>query len=590
MRINGEYHRTIERRGETVWILDQRVLPHRVVWQKLCSLQDAVAAIRDMAVRGAGLIGATAAWGMWLAAKEAAHCAPAEFDAAMDDAAGHLTAARPTAGNLARAVHRQMTAMEGELSVEDKVRAALLTATAIADEDAAFCRHIGRHGLALIRAAHEAKLARGEEAVVNVLTHCNAGWLAFVDHGSALSPIYAAVDAGIPVHVWVDETRPRNQGAGLTAFELAAHNVSHHLVTDNAGGHLMQHGMVDMVFVGADRVTRRGDAANKIGTYLKALAAHDNHVPFYVVFPSSTFDFSMRDGVAEIPVEERSQDEVRLMTGALPDNTLAAVRVCPEATPARNFGFDVTPARLITGLLTERGLCPATEAGICELFPEAEAGADRLSSRADDVTDAQDGVVKFQAAHSVCDLPAALSHHVARLAKARAGLHDAGLVGLSGGIGFGNLSCRIPLAFGSFLVTGTGTGAPRELGAADFAVVEASFPTENYLLSSGPVRPSSESMTHAAIYAAREDIGCVIHVHSRDLFARLMARETPRTPENVAYGTPAMALAVAKLAEELPGEGVVVTPGHQDGVFAFGGDPARVTARLLALLAGEEIR
>jgi len=205
---------------------------------------------------------------------------------------------------------------------------------------------------------------------VNILTHCNAGWLAFVDYGSALSPIFAAHDAGLPVHVWVDETRPRNQGASLTAWELASHGVPHSLITDNAGGHLMQHGMVDIVFTGADRVTRNGDAANKIGTYLKALAAQDNDVPFYVAFPSSTFDFSLNDGISQIPIEERSGEEVRMVFGKLADGSVTSVQICPDKTLARNWGFDVTPARLITGLLCERGICSATESGILELFPE----------------------------------------------------------------------------------------------------------------------------------------------------------------------------------------------------------------------------
>ena len=246
---------------------------------------------------------------------------------------------------------------------------AFLTAGEIADEDAEFCRRIGTHGATII----EAIAAKKPGETVNILTHCNAGWLAFVDYGSALSPIYAAHDAGIKVHVWVDETRPRNQGASLTAWELSRHGVPHSLIADNVGGHLMQHGMVDMVITGADRVTRCGDAANKIGTYLKACAAKDNGVPFYVALPSSTFDFTMRDGVAEIPIEERSGEEVRLMMGKLANGEIATVQICPDETPARNWGFDVTPARLITGLICERGICPATESGVLTLFPEQSA-------------------------------------------------------------------------------------------------------------------------------------------------------------------------------------------------------------------------
>ena len=247
---------------------------------------------------------------------------------------------------------------------------------AIADEDAEACKRIGEHGKTLLEAL-AAKKANG--APVNILTHCNAGWLAFVDYGSALSPVYAAHNAGLPVHVWVDETRPRNQGASLTAWELSRHGVPHALIADNAGGHLMQHGQVDIVIVGADRVTRRGDAANKIGTYLKALAAHDNGVPFYVALPSSTFDFSLDDGVAEIPIEERGAAEVRIMSGKTPDGSVLDVQICPDETPARNWAFDVTPNRLITGLISERGVCQATQEGIDSLYPES-AGTARHDS------------------------------------------------------------------------------------------------------------------------------------------------------------------------------------------------------------------
>ena len=251
-------------------------------------------------------------------------------------------------------------------AVEAKIESAFRTAGEIADEDAAFCRRIGEHGLKIIREIS----ARKHGAPVNILTHCNAGWLAFVDYGSATAPIYAAHDAGIPVHVWVDETRPRNQGASLTAWELGRHGVPHHLIVDNAGGHLMQHGLVDLVLVGSDRVTRNGDVANKIGTYLKALAARDNGVPFYVALPSSTFDFAMRDGVRNIPIEERAEAEVRHVAGRAADGSAAEVLICPETTPAKNYGFDVTPARLVTKLICERGVCDASEAGILSLFPE----------------------------------------------------------------------------------------------------------------------------------------------------------------------------------------------------------------------------
>lgn len=366
MNVEGRHYRTIWTEGsgadETLFIIDQTALPHEFRVKSLHSVDDVCRAIRDMWVRGAGLIGATAAWGVWVAARTA----PAEdFSGFMERSMEALRSTRPTAGNLVWALERQKKAMAG-LSGPEAAEAAHAEAQAIADEDAEFCRRIGRHGLRLIEEA----AARHPGRPVNILTHCNAGWLAFVDYGSALSPIYAAFDAGISVHVWVDETRPRNQGASLTAWELGRHGVPHDLIADNAGGHLMQHGMVDLVITGADRVTRCGDAANKIGTYLKALAAADNHVPFYVALPSSTFDFSLRDGVRDIPIEERNADEVRVMSGMSEAGRVESVRICPADTSARNWAFDVTPARLITGLITERGVCEASEAGIISLYPE----------------------------------------------------------------------------------------------------------------------------------------------------------------------------------------------------------------------------
>ena len=366
MNVDGRHYRTIWTEGEgedeTLFIIDQTALPHEFRVKALRTVDDVCRAIHDMWVRGAGLIGATAAWGAWVAARTAPEGDFAGFMARSMEA---LRLTRPTASNLAWALERQKRALAGR-SGREAVLAAHAEAKAVADEDAEFCRRIGTHGLRLIEEA----AARHPGRPVNILTHCNAGWLAFVDYGSALSPVYAAFDAGIPVHVWVDETRPRNQGASLTAWELGRHGVPHDLIADNAGGHLMQHGMVDMVITGADRVTRCGDAANKIGTYLKALAAADNNVPFYVALPSSTFDFSLRDGVRDIPIEERNADEVRVMTGLADDGCVTSVRICPAGTSARNWAFDVTPARLIAGLITERGVCEASEQGILSLYPE----------------------------------------------------------------------------------------------------------------------------------------------------------------------------------------------------------------------------
>lgn len=351
--------RTVWFEAGRVHILDQRLLPWRVEVAALGSVAEVAAAIRDMAVRGAGCIGATAGYGMALAAVEAG-----DWDE-LQRLAQLLKATRPTAVNLAWAVDRQLAAIR-TTGWEARVEVARATAEAIADEDVAACAAIGRHGLELLRCL----AARSPERPLNILTHCNAGWLAFVDIGSATAPIYAAHAAGLPVHVWVDETRPRNQGARLTAWELGARGVPHTVIADNSGGHLMQRGLVDVVITGADRVTRAGDVANKIGTYLKALAARDNGLPFYVALPSSTFDGSLDDGLTGIPIEQRDGDELAWMEGITADGELERVRVLPEGWAVRNDAFDVTPARLVTGLITERGVCAAVPAAIRSLFPE----------------------------------------------------------------------------------------------------------------------------------------------------------------------------------------------------------------------------
>jgi len=366
MKVNGQSTRTIwVKNGDPsqIEIIDQRRLPHEFVTMTLTTVEDVRAAIADMAIRGAGLIGATAGFGMSIAAQTAR---PSFFEEDLQKAAKILIESRPTASNLAWAVNRQLLAISKASSVEEKVKVAIAEAQIIADEDAASCKSIGQHVLPYLKELSEKKNGKP----LNILTHCNAGWLAFVDYGSATSPIYAAHEAGIPLHVWVDETRPRNQGASLTAWELGQQGVDHHLIVDNAGGHLMQHGEVDLVIVGTDRVTRGGDVANKIGTYLKALAAKDNNIPFYVALPSSTLDFEMLDGVKEIPIEERDQDEVRKIWGKTDAGDLLSVEICPSITPATNHGFDVTPARLVSALWTERGPCEANEAAITKLFSD----------------------------------------------------------------------------------------------------------------------------------------------------------------------------------------------------------------------------
>jgi methylthioribose-1-phosphate isomerase len=349
MRINGTPYRTIwpTADNQAVEIIDQTKLPHVFATLRLNTMHGAERAIKDMQVRGAPLIGVTAAYGVALAMRRNAS------DAALTEACSALLAARPTAVNLRWGVEK-MRALLAPLPESERAAAAWIEAARIADEDVAINASIGKHGGELIRAIHQKK-----NATVNILTHCNAGWLATVDWGTALAPVYTAFDEGIPLHVWVDETRPRNQGASLTAWELGQHGVPHTVIVDNAGGHLMQHGMVDMAIVGTDRVTARGDVCNKIGTYLKALAAHDNGVPFYVALPTPTIDWTLQDGVKEIPIEERAQEEVTHIAGLCGDGQVRTVQVTPQGSRAANYGFDVTPARLVTGLITERGVVKA---------------------------------------------------------------------------------------------------------------------------------------------------------------------------------------------------------------------------------------
>jgi methylthioribose-1-phosphate isomerase len=366
MNVNGKHFRTLwvkESNLEVIQIIDQRYLPHKFVIEDLKTVNDVVKAIKDMHVRGAGLIGATAGYGMYLATLEAPK--DISFENFLTLAGEKLLNSRPTAVNLSWAVQKQFKAIRQVNIPTEKIDVAYRTAAEIADEDADCCRDIGQHGLELIEAISKKKGGK----TVNVLTHCNAGWLAFVDFGSALSPVYAAFDKGIDVHVWVDETRPRNQGASLTAWELGQHQVPHTIIPDNVGGHLMQHNLVDMVIVGSDRTTSTGDVANKVGTYLKALAAKDNQVPFYAALPSSSIDWEMEDGVKEIPIEERGAEEVKYIEG-LCDGEIKKVLLTPENSKATNYAFDVTPAKLITGIITERGICKPNKASILNMFPE----------------------------------------------------------------------------------------------------------------------------------------------------------------------------------------------------------------------------
>ncbi len=369
MKVDGKPWRTIwlEPDGWSVGVIDQTRLPHRFETKRLTTLAEAAQAIAGMVIRGAPLIGATAAYGLALALRAD------PSDEALERAYAALLATRPTAVNLRWALDEMVAAVRNQPR-EKRLAAAYARAGAIAEEDVATNRALGRHGAALI----EEIAARRNGAPVNILTHCNAGWLAAVDVGTALAPVYTAHDAGVPVHVWVDETRPRNQGASLTAWELVHHGVPHRVVADNTGGHLMQRGLVDMAIVGADRVTANGDVCNKIGTYLKALAARDTGVPFYIGLPSPTIDFTLREG-GDIPIEERGGDEVATMTGETADGRIETVRVVPRGSAVANYAFDVTPARLVTGLITERGVLAATREALARAFPERASGESRTA-------------------------------------------------------------------------------------------------------------------------------------------------------------------------------------------------------------------
>ena len=365
MKVNGKSTRTIwlDSDGKSVGIIDQTLLPHQYAIVRLTNLEEAAHAIKSMQVRGAPLIGAAAAYGVWLALL---HDTSDDY---LERACATLAATRPTAINLKWALDEMLAAVRNRPRAE-RAAAALKRAQEINEEDIAINRAIGSHGLALIEEIAATK-KKGER--VNVLTHCNAGWLATVDWGTATSPIYQAFDKGIPIHVYADETRPRNQGASLTAWELGHHGVPHTVIPDNTGGHLMQHGMVDLVIVGTDRTTAEGDVCNKIGTYLKALAARDNGVPFYVALPSPTIDFTVSDGVSEIPIEQRGPEEVATMTGKTKDGRIETVQVVPDGSPVANYAFDVTPARLVTGLITERGVIAANRESLAKAFPERVA-------------------------------------------------------------------------------------------------------------------------------------------------------------------------------------------------------------------------
>jgi methylthioribose-1-phosphate isomerase len=467
VKIEGVPYRSIflDEDGWSLRIVDQTVLPHDFRTLRIADLEGMAAAIAGMHVRGAPLLGVAAAYGLALALRSDAS------DASLERACGILLATRPTAVNLRWALDRVREAVV-PLPPGERAGAAFDVAGAIAEEDVERNRRIGEHGLGLVREA----AARRPGHPVRILTHCNAGWLATVDWGTATAPIYMAHDQGVPVHVWVDETRPRNQGASLTAWELGRHGVPHTVIVDNAGGHLMQRGQVDLCLVGADRITAAGDVVNKIGTYLKALAANDNGVLFYVAAPSSSVDWTLSDG-ADVPIEERAGDEVARMTGRAEDGRAVSVRVVPEGSPVANPGFDVTPARLVTALVTERGVTGASREGLARLFPERARGA-VSRARPADVRDVRAAVLR-----------------AARKMSVR---------GLSRGTS-GNVSARVA---DGMVVTPSALRYD-EMVERDLAVLSL----EGRVLD-GERKPSSEWPLHAAVYRARPDVGAIVHAHA----------------------------------------------------------------------------
>lgn len=481
MKIDGVAHRTIwlAEDGWRVCVIDQTRLPFRFEVATLANVDEAAHAIRAMIVRGAPLIGATAAYGVALAARADAS------DAALAAAYAQLLATRPTAVNLAWALD-DLRAHLAPLPVQARAAAAYARAAQLCDADVACNRAIGEHGAQLLRHLWKQRAAAGAQQL-HVLTHCNAGWLATVDWGTALAPIYAAHDEGLPVHVWVDETRPRNQGASLTAWELGQHGVPHTVIADNAGGHLMQHGMVDVVLVGTDRTTATGDVCNKIGTYLKALAAKESGVPFYVAAPSSSIDWRLSDGVREIPIEERSAREQTHLSGRSAAGELVEVQVTPDGSAAKNFAFDVTPARFVTGVITERGVAAASRAGLAALFPE-----------------------RAQRAGAATSAPAAtLDDHPLRLQlieTCRALRHSGLTFGTSG-----NVSLRRDAT--SFLVSPTGVDYDT-LAPEDLPVVQLGGDASSEPSWSGAKAPSSEWRFHRDLLRARPEAFAIVHTHS----------------------------------------------------------------------------
>ncbi|MBI1978097.1 MAG: S-methyl-5-thioribose-1-phosphate isomerase [Candidatus Omnitrophica bacterium] len=556
--------------SKTIQIIDQRFLPHQFVVEEIKTVQEMASAIRDMHLRGAPLIGVGAAFGIYLATLRAPQ--NQTFDAFLEESAQTLVATRPTAVNLKRGVEHVLTAVKTARSYAEKIQAACVAAQKMAAEDVKICRNIGRHGLTLIQELANKKQGKP----VHILTHCNAGWLACVEWGTATSAIYQAFEQGIPIHVWVDETRPRIQGASLTAWEMAERGIPHTVITDSTSGHLMQRGLVDMVIVGTDRTTRSGDVANKIGTYMVALAAKENRVPFYVAVPSTSIDWELDDGVRQIPIEERSAEEVTHIQG-FSEGQIKKVRITPEVSQAVNYAFDVTPRHLVTGLITERGIAQASREGLIELFPEHNQSVPGTATKKgtdyslSPFSAADEGVIKFNC-EWIRSEPIQLAE-LQTLNAYRKKLFDLGLIGVyPDGVGFGNLSVRLGQTK-EFVISGTQTGGLPELTGEHYVrILDYSF-SKNWVRCQGSAQASSESLTHAMIYELDSSIGAVVHVHHQALWKRLMGK-VPTTDRKIAYGTPEMALEVKRLCEnsDLRNQKILVMAGHEDGVISFGRD------------------
>jgi methylthioribose-1-phosphate isomerase len=555
MEVNGKHYRTIwveNKNPDIIHIIDQTKLPYEFVIKQIKNYKEMLTAIKDMEVRGAGLIGAAGAYGMYLATLEAP--SGKGFNEFIQNAATQLKKSRPTAINLEWAVDIVYNAIKDVSSEHEKKDIALKTANQIADDDAEIGRQIGQNGLPLFEKISVEK--NGE--IINILTHCNAGWLAFVDYGSALSPVYAAHKKGLKVHVWVDETRPRNQGAFLTAWELAKAGVPHTVITDNEGGLLMQKKMVDMVIVGSDRTTYTGDVANKIGTYLKALAAKDNNIPFYAAVYSSSFDWEISDGVKDIPIENRSDDEVRFISGIDNHGKISKVAIVPDESNVSNHAFDVTPARLVTAIITERGICNANKESIANLFP------DKIKKNVNE------GVIKFDfhCEDNKLIIPDKMFNQIN---PARNKLADLKLIGrYSDGLSYGNISIRLP-GTDEFFISASDTGKIALTDREHYVKIISCNIEKNFCLYSGQGLPSSETLTHYIIYKMCKEANSVIHIHNKEIWQRLLGN-VPTTPSSADYGTIDMVKSVENLfAEEvLQKSKLFVMHGHEEGVVCFG--------------------